>query len=770
MKFGQFGSESLEMIISGLDAGMWKWDYILGRQIWSDRFYTLLGYEPGELPAGMDTFYKTLVHTADCDELARVMEAESVSNTNAYQVQILLHTKNRGYRYFQLTGKTKFEDGQPVLMAGSIRDIDKQVRLQKKLLKNENLVRQAAHLAKIGIWEIDLVTALPTWSEQVYSMHELDLDSPLDLHGALQYFKPWARQVIEEAIKNASVHGTSWDLELPIESAKGRDVWIRTIGQPVYEQGRVVRLYGVVQDLTENRQLEEKLSVVFQYSTDAHFIFDGQGIIDCNHAAVSMVRCSDKAQLMAVHPAIFSPEFQPDGSLSAEKSVEMDRIAYDNGYHQFEWVHQRMNGEQFPVEVTLKPVPFGDKKVLLVVWHDITLRKQAENELITAKELAEAAVVAKSRFLSTMSHELRTPMNAVIGFTHLLLEQDPLPRQVQYLDILKHSTDNLLLLINDILDFSKIEEGKIEFEQVSFNVLTLLENTRMSMQRQAEEKGIGLLLSAGPAINLEVLGDPLRLGQVLSNLVSNAIKFTQNGQVVISAVLGQNSGEDETIEFSIEDTGIGIEPENLDYIFDHFTQAHSDTTRMYGGSGLGLAITKRLLELQGSRIQLQSEPGKGSRFYFNMRFQKGKEISGSQVSNTVKDLKSLKGARVLVAEDNQVNVTLISIFLKQWQVQFDIAENGLIACQKVKEAEYDLLLMDLQMPVLDGYQAARMIRSLADERYRRLPIIALTASAMLDIREQVLDAGMNDFITKPFNPSDLFAKMQAFIRIGRGDS
>ncbi|WP_229238627.1 hybrid sensor histidine kinase/response regulator [Dyadobacter sp. Leaf189] len=646
------------------------------------------------------------------------------------------------------------------------------------------------------------------------------------------------------------------------------------------------------QDDIERELLQEKLAVIFQYSTDAHLLFDENGIIDCNQAAVTMLGCKDKKELLSIHPAAFSPEYQPDGQLSSEKSKAMDKLAYESGYNRFEWIHRRINGEEFPVEVTLNPVPINNKKVLLVVWHDITQRKQAEEairrseallaesqqlthsgsweadlvtgqnfwsdeafrifglepdyagpdtelfsrmihpddlqlyrkhireainnlepasfdlrivmpdgnikfihaigkpytdasgkvvklygaimdidnqkkaeqELIHAKEMAEMAAVAKSQFLSTMSHEIRTPMNAVIGFTHLLLQQNPTSEQMEYLNILKFSAENLLVLINDILDFSKIEAGKIEFEETDFNVLFLLENIRSGVLQKANEKGILLKLKVTNSVNVTVTGDPVRLGQILTNLVSNAVKFTERGKVTISADVAKREGDTILIDFRVEDTGIGIPPDKIENIFDSFTQATSDTTRKYGGSGLGLTITKKLLELQQSKIYVESEPGQGSAFYFSLAFKISEKQLAQQTAGTFTGTFSLEGMRVLIVEDNAINVLLMRNFMKQWKVDYDVADNGLIALQKVQLADYDLVLMDLQMPEMDGYEATLKIRQLPGEKYANLPIVALTASAMMDIKDIAFTVGMNDYISKPFSPAELYSKIASYKR------
>lgn len=397
---------------------------------------------------------------------------------------------------------------------------------------------------------------------------------------------------------------------------------------------------------------------------------------------------------------------------------------------------------------------------ILIIAKDITKQKQTEQELIEAKNKAEAANEAKSQFLSTMSHEIRTPMNAVIGFTHLLLNNDPRPDQQEYLKVLRFSADNLLTLINDILDFSKIEAGKIEFEQVDFNLKNLISKISGPFRQEALEKNLKLKLLLDQDLPVNLIGDPVRLSQILTNLISNAVKFTKKGSIVISADVKEKSASHTIIDFRVTDSGIGIPEDKLDLIFESFTQAKSDTTREFGGSGLGLTIIKKLLKLQGSEIYVESQAGKGSSFYFSLAFGNSSQQTDSLNQQPVFAApKNLKGTRILVAEDNQINVFVIRQFLEKWEIAFDVAENGLNALELVQKQDYDCILMDLQMPVLDGYGATLAIRQLKGEKYQKVPIIALTASAMLDIKDRAYEVGMNDYLSKPFNPDDLYNRI-----------
>ena len=384
--------------------------------------------------------------------------------------------------------------------------------------------------------------------------------------------------------------------------------------------------------------------------------------------------------------------------------------------------------------------------------------KLLENELIKAKEIAEKASHAKSDFLSVMSHEIRTPLNAIIGIAHLMMN-DSLPlSQMENLRTLNISAENLLNLINDILDFNKIEEGKILLSEKNIDLKQLVNNIKLANRIRAEERGDVLKVIMDNKLPKFVMVDDIRLSQILNNLVSNAIKFTRDGAVTIEVSLAKTTPELLEILFEVTDTGIGIEKEKQQLIFDHFSQADSEITREYGGSGLGLAIIKRLLTLMNSDIKVESHPGRGSRFYFNLFLKRGKEIAREEKSENGMVQNNLGGIRVLLVEDVEFNVMVAQKMLSNWNATVDVAENGLHAIGKMKEGNYDIILMDLQMPVLDGYSATRHIR----EFNKEIPIIALTASASSDVHQKTKEVGMNGYVSKPFKPSDLYEIIYQF--------
>lgn len=398
------------------------------------------------------------------------------------------------------------------------------------------------------------------------------------------------------------------------------------------------------------------------------------------------------------------------------------------------------------------------------------IRKNAQleatnKELNEARLKAEKLAQARSLFLSTISHELRTPLNAVIGMTYILLNENPRPDQVENLNTLKFSAENLLALINDILDYSKIDAGKLVFEEADFDIREKVHNVVQVLQVKAQEKGIKVLCELSPDIPDFVIGDPTRFNQILFNLAGNAVKFTHEGYVKIRLSQLERTATHVSLRIDVEDTGIGIPSDKLPLIFESFSQAGVDITRKYGGTGLGLTITKSLVELQGGRIEVSSEPGKGSCFSVFISYRLSSKVKEKSESTVMHEFILFNGEDVLVVDDNQVNLIVATKFLTKWNLHVDTAETGLEAVAKFREKRYALVLMDLQMPEMDGRTATQKIREFEREyQLKPTPIFALTASALTDQAKDLSQLGIDDFITKPFNPIELNIKIQKVIK------
>lgn len=384
-------------------------------------------------------------------------------------------------------------------------------------------------------------------------------------------------------------------------------------------------------------------------------------------------------------------------------------------------------------------------------------------ELIYSKTKAEYSSKAKEQFLANMSHEIRTPINGIDGMAKLLEKTTLSVNQKEFVSAIRISSDNLLVIINDILDISKIEAGKLTIEKIGFNLKQILTQTIKSIYYKAEEKGITLESKIDDKISNVLIGDPTRIGQILINLLNNSIKFTPDGSVKLYCSLIEKSELHNKILFEIIDTGIGIEKDKLATIFESFSQEDSSTTRKYGGTGLGLSISKQLVELFNGELKVKSTKGKGTTFYFTVEFPIGIAKDLIEDEKTEIQIDSLKNKKILVVEDNQINQFLVISLLKKWELILEVADNGAIAIEKIKENKYDLILMDMQMPIMGGIEATAIIRN---ELKLTIPIIALTARAIKGDDKECLNAGMDDYVSKPFNESELVNKISKLINYG----
>ncbi|MBL6449987.1 response regulator [Fulvivirga sp. 29W222] len=443
----------------------------------------------------------------------------------------------------------------------------------------------------------------------------------------------------------------------------------------------------------------------------------------------------------------FRAEFEKSTTKPYDESIEFRFLCKDGSYKYLEFNSINLKHKE-------------GFEGLILDCRDITQRKKDAEELLRAQK-------AKEQFLANMSHEIRTPINGIAGMVNLLTEATSEEDRVSYLNAIKNSTENLKVIINDILDLSVIESGKLKLEKIGFNIKYQLSAVIDTFQFQCKEKGIELKYSIDPKADTILLGDPVRLNQILINLISNAVKFTHIGEINVKVDLDHKKDKTHFIKFTVNDTGVGVPKEKVNHIFESFTQADESVTRRYGGTGLGLSIVKQLVELQNGTIEVRSMESKGTRFVFIIPYESGQIKDLVQPQSSRKETTprhSFEGLRVLLVEDNDINRLYALNILKKWQCEVDGAENGYIALERLRTNDYDIILMDIQMPVMDGYEATKNIRKGLKPPKSSIPIIALTANAIKGDNEKCLEVGMNDYLSKPFQPEDLYKVISKFAK------
>jgi len=572
-------------------------------------------------------------------------------------------------------------------------------------------------------------------------------------------------------------------------------------------EGAITGFLGIGSDITARRQAEEelrKLSQAVKQSPVAVIIATPDGSIDYVNPRFTEITGYTAAEVLGQNPRILK---------SGQKSSDDYQILWDTITAGRAWqgvfYNKKKDGGYYWASASISPIrnTQGEITHFVGIQEDITSLKTTEQALKEAKEAAEAASIAKSEFLASMSHEIRTPMNAIIGMAELLAETPLTAEQGQYVQLFRSAGENLLNLINDILDLSKVEAGHLTLESEPFYLGEVTQKTCDIMDVRAREKNIGLSCRIGPDVCQDLTGDANRLQQILINLIGNAVKFTEKGEVILTVEREMEIREDQDektclLHFTVTDTGIGIPADKVESIFERFTQADSSTTRRYGGTGLGLTISRQLSELMGGRIWVESTFGKGSVFHFTARFhrqsppelsKKGVEGVAPWQPSPVKDDREKKGEkpavpgreikaalsltgdnpdrtptdqrplRILLVEDSEDNRFLMIAYFKHLPYEVDIAENGEIAVERFKARDYDLVLMDMQMPVMDGYAATRIIRSWEDEQgRRRTPIVALTAFALKEDVEKSIAAGCDSHLNKPIKKAKLLETIKAY--------
>ncbi|OAQ40474.1 hypothetical protein A5893_05875 [Pedobacter psychrophilus] len=643
--------------------------------------------------------------------------------------------------------------------------IGREITKQKQIIKSLNQLSTVASKINNGvaisnrdsevIWVNDAFTKITGFNLDDVSNQKL---------GDIILSSESSQASVEEA-RRATRNKQSFSVELLAKRKDGKPIWLSIFNTIILDdKDEIESLIEIVVDITERKQSEEKLELLSLVASKTEIgvcISDENGNVNwINDSLINLLGFElNELQGKRIGDVVKGDDTDLPLLVTARKHA-INLIPFS-----IEIKVYKKDGSEIWLSISNTPIKDEKQKTIkqIEIISDITQKKQAEFQLIEAKEQAIQLSKAKEMFLSVMSHEIRTPLNAIIGLTNILSDEEQLEDQKQSIKLLKFSSDNLLNLINDILDFSKIEIGKMELENKRLSIYELIKDIADSLTFKIKEKGIELKYKVDSNIPDQVRGDKTRLYQILINLINNGIKFTESGFVEIVVSLISVDSNYTYLKFQVIDTGIGIPEDKFDYIFESFTQAAANTTRKYGGSGLGLTITKKLIELYHGSIKVSSELGKGSTFEFELRFNNFVE-NENVITEEKTQLKEYLNAKILVVDDNEINRILATRVLAKFGLEVVCADNGFEAIALLQSKDFDLVLMDIHMPELSGYETVKKLRENNDDYFNNLPIIALTASILKDDIGEINESGMIDYQLKPFKPDELYAKIIKHIK------
>ncbi|MEO8884504.1 MAG: PAS domain S-box protein, partial [Mucilaginibacter sp.] len=745
--------------------GNWWYDFKTDESYWSASLFPILGID--KLPSGTKKaeFYYSLIHPDDRAGYDQYFAI--ITTTVIKQHEHRLITPDGSLKYIKIiTGELITDnDGKVSRIHGIIQDITETKLAEKAVKIGRTELIEAQTIAKIGNWNWDTSLKIVKWSDEIAHIAKIDQHVAGEfgvIKLLLKHTHKHDKFILQHFLKSVNTV-SNYTCVFRIVTADGKIKYLSIIVGKIItrEDGTLRKIVGTLQDITDRKQAEidfkrseSKYKLVLETIKLAALSLDQQGVVTFCNPYLANLLGYDQSYIVGKKWIDFIPE--------DSRQVIINWFSDNSLKPQFTNAVICNNGEQRIIswQNTVSYDEYGLIKETTSIGEDVTDQQKATEALIYAKEMAEKASEFKSEFLSIMSHEIRTPMNAVIGTTNLLLSEDPKPEQQEYLNILKFSGENLLGIINDILDYNKIEAGKLELNDILFNVHHLAQKIRKSFTPKAIEKQLEITLIIDERVPEFILGDQMRLSQILNNLIGNAVKFTHKGTITFRMDMESYDTTQVTIKFTIADTGIGIAEKNLNMIFDPFMQETQFINSNTGGTGLGLAITKRLIGLHKSNIDVYSELDKGTRFTFAISYMLPQE---SDLLPPAKDtaMLNLYGMNILIVDDNKMNLFIATKFLKKWQANVDEALDGQIAVNMVNSKLYDVVIMDLQMPVMDGFEATKIIK----QTHPDLPIIALTADAMPETYNKALATGMSDYLTKPFVPAMFFEKISKFYKV-----
>ena len=705
---------------------------------------------------------------------AAVLLDMNLPDSRGFETLDMLLAKHPDANVIVLTGFENQEMGIKAVTAGAqdfiIKHHSDGAALAKALrysIERRNVMsrlEETQRIAKIGNWESIPSTDYFKASYQIYQVFEKPVKSSKVSYAEVTEAKhPF--HVFKEIEKEAQLKKEA-QRDIQIKTASGEVRFIYALCKAEQLANGEYRFTGVVQDITERKQAElarqesqERYENIFRESKDAIYVCNIDGkLIDCNHSTVELLGHSVDAlkEMGSIHHLLF----QQDGG-----TYFLEKLIKEKTFRDYEVELTREGEESRWLLITANISP-SNPSVYNSIVRDITERKRHE-ELVIARDKALEAERVRDELIASISHEMRTPMNAILGNSNLLLQTNLETEQLDYVTFIRQSSEILLGIINNILDIATMANGRINFEQKDFNIYELITSLSNVMKFQFDKKGIQFHQDIDQNIPKVIRGDRLRLNQILYNLVGNAAKFTDKGHVKLEARVLEETDKDILLKFWIQDTGIGMDPDKLEHIFKTFARIQRKD-RIYEGTGLGLPITKNLIELQGGKIGVDSEPNVGSTFFFELRFEKGEVAEKIDKPDTPKknwEIDENRSFRLLLVEDHKMNqIVAKKTLIKKWQnLEVVIAENGQVAIEKLQESSFDIILMDIQMPVMDGYEATTYIRNQMPPEISKTPILAMTAHAHISKDANFQQRGMDDYVIKPFDPEQLFRKIEHYL-------
>lgn len=730
--------------------GGWEWDLDSNVMEVTDEVRSIFG-----VPAGSEMDFENGIMFFSESSRNKIEKAfqKAIIDGEPFDFKATLRTAEGSYKTVRLIGESVREGDEAKKLVGALQDVTDQ-DMTAELFDDSQV------MAHVGGWEYTLETGELFWTDEVYRIHEIPIGTPLNVEEGVNFFPGKAKDKIQECIQNTIETHEPYDIVLPFITAKGNERTVRAIGKAVVEDDQVYKLRGTFQDVTEEKRLESLLDAAQGMANVGGWEYD---------VITGELFWSDEVYRIHEIP-VGTKVFVEDG-ISHYPGEAADKISAaieeasktGEGWDlELPFVTAKGNRKWVRAIGSVKKNEDGQVIKMVGVFQDLTSRKKMEDELIQAKVEADLANQSKSQFIANISHEIRTPMNSILGFTELLQSNAANETEKQYLDNIASSGKMLLNLINDILDLSKIEAGAEEVNLVPANIQSLVKEVVNTFSVKAGQKDISLDVKVDESIPESLLLDDGHIRQILFNLVGNAVKFTSEGEVNIDVQAEMDEADASTLDLKImvHDTGIGIKQEKIDRIFNAFEQQGREISNRYGGTGLGLSISKNLAEMMGGVITVESKLGRGSTFGF--------ELYSVVVSSVLPEYNTemnhnkdilLKPARVLIADDIQTNRDLVMEFLRDQPLEISQAINGVEAVQLCSDQEFDLVLMDIKMPEMNGVEALQRIK----KNNKKIRIMALTASGFNTFKEVAKEQGFDGFLRKPVMQRDLLIEMGKFI-------